>query len=138
MAVVIWNPLFEFNVPLMDKQHKQIVLIMNTIVERLETGEIDDEVKAQCQKAIVLVTNHFLEEEKLMENIGYPEIDKQKAMHKEIMAKMLVEKGEIDACEDVLSKGFVEEMREMFKKHILEEDRKYGYYYHRGIMPSAD
>ena len=134
--VVVWNPLFELKVPTMDEQHKEIVNIMNNIVEQLESGKIDDELKTKCQKALVFVANHFSDEEKLLEDIGYPDLDKQKEMHKEIMAKLKDVKAEIDIGEDIISEGIVEESREMFKKHILEEDGKYGYFYHNKIMPS--
>ena len=135
MAVVVWDPLFEFNIPAIDEQHKQIVNMMNMIVEKLASGEIDEDVKIKCQEALVYVANHFSDEEKLLDDIKYPALDIQKEMHKEIMAKLQDAKKEIDIGEDIISKGIVEELQEIVKKHIFVEDRKYSYFYHKGMMP---
>ena len=135
MAVVVWNRLYEYNIPVIDQQHKKIVDIMNNVVEKLEIGKISDDIKRECQIALIIVSEHFSDEERLLEDIGYPELDKQKELHKEIMAKLQNARREIDLENDIISQGIVEEFRDMFKTHILKEDRRYGYYYHKGIMP---
>lgn len=137
MAVVVWNKLFEYGIPIIDQQHKKIVTMMNNVVEKLEVEKISDDIKRECQIAIIIVAEHFSDEERLLEDIGYPGLSQQKELHKKIMLKLQNVRREIDLENDVLSQGIVGEFREMFKRHILEEDRKYGYYYHKGIMPSS-
>jgi len=138
MAVIIWNKLFEFDVPEMDKQHRTLVEIMNRLVDSMESADGKIKILALMEVASQYVVNHFTDEEKLMTDIGYPELEKQQKLHKEIIEKMLIFKKGIESGEIISVKGTIEELRELFKTHIFVEDRKYGYFYHNSEMLPDD
>jgi len=138
MAVIIWNNLFEFDVPEMDKQHRCIVEMMNRLVDSVESTDCKKEVLTLIEEAFQYVEKHFTDEEKLMADIGYPELEKQQKMHKAIVEELQGFNKSIESGETVPVKGLIEELRELFKTHILVEDRRYGYFYHNNAMPPED
>ncbi len=68
---------------------------------------------------------HFREEEKLMQSVGYGDLEAQKNMHRDIAAKIENFQKKVEDGEPVLSVTLTNEFKSWFRNHILVEDKKY-------------
>lgn len=86
----VWNDRFNIGVEVIDKEHKRLFKIINKLYEFK-----DEEVSSQwaCQEGIKFfkkhALEHFADEEKYMESIGYEWLEQHKFLHKGFRENML-------------------------------------------------
>ena len=125
MEKIIWDDSFSVGVLDLDRQHKQIVLMVNTLIEMSDT-KVDSEIISETlTKMTQYAINHFQKEEQYMLDYGYPEYSSQKKQHQEFKKKTA------DLCmETMLHKVAVSGeiftyLKLWWTNHILQEDMKY-------------
>lgn len=69
-----WKEEYSVGNDLLDEQHQRLIEIVNRIEGDEPIGDLLTELERYA-------TEHFREEERLIEAAGYPEIDKQKQQH---------------------------------------------------------
>jgi hemerythrin len=62
----------------MDKQHMRLVALLNNVYELLKEGKREEALELFKKELLSYVEHHLSEEEKFMEKIGYPDLDKHK------------------------------------------------------------
>jgi hemerythrin-like metal-binding protein len=129
MPFLTWSNEFEFGISEIDSQHHHWLDILNNFYDHLEGNNVKEHLLTLIDEAIDYTHYHFSEEEKLMNRIGYPAVDEQKAMHREIAEKILQFKKTIDADKPLVSMTVTHEFKDWFKHHILLEDKKYAQLY---------
>ena len=69
---------------------------------------------------------HFSEEERLMKQYGYPDLEVQVRRHQDLLQEVLVfrEKSRRDDVE--IDAEFIDFLKDWIVDHVLSEDRKYG------------
>ena len=127
MAFMHWSKEFELGVPEMDKQHQKWLEILNNFYDHISKyGDFNEEMKTLLNEAYDYTNYHFTEEERLMEELGYPALSEQKMMHNEIKEKIKSFKTKLEKGEHLLSISLTNELKSWFKNHILIEDKKYA------------
>ena len=119
MGIFKWGAEYELGIPEMDKQHQRWIEIINGFYDNLERKDVDSKVLNMINDVLDYTNYHFTEEEKMMESIGYSELDEQKKMHELITVKMKEYKRKIESKELLLSMTVTNEMKEWLKNHIL-------------------
>ncbi len=126
--------LIEFNGDLlthveeMDKQHMRLVALLNSVYEFLKEGKKEEALELFEKELLRYVDHHLSEEEKFMEEIGYPELDQHKKVH-EIFRREIynlipyVKSGDPKAFRQALSYAWG-----WLYTHIAKTDKKYGIY----------
>ncbi len=125
MSFLEWSSEYEFGIPEMDKQHKRWLELLNTFYDNLESKNMKKHLLKMLDEAIEYTHYHFKEEEALMSTIGYPALQDQKMLHKEIAKKIENFREKIAADKEVVSMVITNEFKSWFKTHILIEDKKY-------------
>lgn len=125
MGIFKWGAEYELGIPEMDKQHQRWIEIINGFYDNLERKDVDSKVLNMINDVLDYTNYHFTEEEKMMESIGYSELDEQKKMHELITVKMKEYKRKIESKELLLSITVTNELKDWLKNHILVEDKKY-------------
>lgn len=120
-----WDDKYSVNVKKMDDQHKKLFNLINELYSHMKKGHGKDHIANTLQELLNYTDYHFGNEEKILENNNYPEIEEQKRLHKMFVDKML------DAQKDFLAgRGGVSVQLTFFLKdwligHIGKIDKKY-------------
>jgi len=71
----------------LDKDHKRLVEMVNTISECLDNGNTEN-CKADVLELVNFAKGHFSREEQLLTKVGYPDVGKHRKHHRELDHKM--------------------------------------------------
>ncbi len=81
MEKIIWNKKFNTGIKELDEQHKQIIKVINTLIEKQNT-KVDSEIISDIlTKLIEYARNHFKKEEQYMIEFNYSEYLSHKEQH---------------------------------------------------------
>ena len=129
MTFVEWKDEYNVGDPLMDTHHRQFFNLVRELDHALKSGKEGVDRKAVLKFLIKYLKMHLQAEERLLENIGYPETKEHRAKHQEFEKKIRELEWSFDNDSDSL------DMEELFSliqnwllTHILEEDKKYSTY----------
>ncbi|MDN3513210.1 MAG: bacteriohemerythrin [Candidatus Brocadia sp.] len=134
MEKILWGENFSVGVRVLDEQHKQIVTIVNTLIEmsdaKIGSEIISDTLTKMTQYAI----NHFSKEEEYMLKYEYPEYLMQKKRHSEFKKKTVDFCMETMAHKETAPTEIFAYLKSWWTNHILQEDMKYKTFFNeRGL-----
>lgn len=126
MALIIWDSNYSVGVDSLDADHIVIISLINHIYEANQSA-IDGAAVGRILKVLMNQAQaHFHREEKLMEKIGYPDLDEHIKQHR-LLADQLKE-----LHEEWLRNQDAETVEEIIQllsfwleEHILKVDKKY-------------
>jgi hemerythrin len=125
MAFMAWSSKYEFGIPEMDEQHRHWLELLNNFYDGLAEQNMKLHLLKLLEEAIDYTHYHFEEEEKSMQNIGYPALTEQKKLHAEIGKKSENFRYKVMDDKPIVSMSITNEIKSWFKNHILVEDKKY-------------
>lgn len=76
-----WNPSLATGYKSIDDQHRALFGAIDALLDALRHGYADQEVKRTLQSMETYAADHFLQEEALMKENGYPELNEHLAAH---------------------------------------------------------
>ena len=134
MSLIQWNEYFSVGVKAMDQQHMKFIDMLNACLQAQERGQLHEITFDTLKDMMSYLNRHFGDEEKMMRDNGYPDVDSHIQMHRNFVAKTndfldryVSERGAI--AEDML--GF---LKDWFINHIVKIDKQYTDYMHdKGI-----
>ena len=124
MEALQWNETLATGIPVIDEQHKQIVVMVNQLRDAIEAG--DSEAAGQIiPKMVDYTVFHFTFEEELMEMANYSFLPVHRHVHQLFTKRIPEFQKRYAAGEDVLV-----ELHNMLVRwlanHIQNEDRDYA------------
>jgi len=124
---VMWSEKMSIGNDRIDRDHRHLLCLINTIGLVLKSDGLTDVVSATLEQLHFYTKDHFLREETLMLKIDYPKYMEQKKEHKllisrldEIMAKVKLEE-ENSSVESILP-DLAELLRNWLLDHVLQDD----------------
>ncbi len=134
MEKIIWGENFSVGVRDLDEQHKQIVTMVNTLIE-MNDAEVDSEIISDTlTKMTQYALDHFEREEQYMLDYKYPEYPSQRRQHQEFKKKTVEFCMETMVHEVTVPKEIFTYLRLWWTNHILQEDMKYKKFFNeRGL-----
>lgn len=124
-----WKDSYNIGIEEIDKQHKKLFEIGNSIYElaMLKDGQDHyDEIMSLISKLKDYTIYHFGYEERLMENNNYNELDAHKIQHDKFVEKLIdIETQEIDSRQKKVILDILDFIVSWISKHILVTDQKY-------------
>ncbi len=121
-----WKKCFETGISKIDEEHKMLVNLVQKLEGTMYEGNSNADTGLVLKELVKYVKIHFHDEEEVMKRAGYPELERHKILHKDLVhdvASILInfKNGkEWTTCELV---GF---LNYWLRNHILEEDVKIG------------
>lgn len=88
MALIDWSDSFSVGSQLMDDHHKKLFDIFNRLHAAMKAGRADAELDQIMKDLIDYTRYHFGEEEKMLERIGYTQLDMHKGLHRKFVAEL--------------------------------------------------
>jgi hemerythrin-like metal-binding protein len=125
MKTIIWDESFSVGVEVLDKQHQQIVAIINRLIDEPAEGFGSDEVARILADLTKFVHYHFQIEEQLLAEHGYPDLKTQQAEHKEFRIELAGFCLGSMKNHTIIPINILLYLKEWWVDHILVKDMKY-------------
>lgn len=125
MSRVEWSEKLSIGVPIVDKQHQQIIALICELEDAVRDNVGNKLLSASISSLVNYAKLHFVEEESLMAGVNYPGLGKHKLFHQYFLARISVfsermENGEPEVAEDLLTF-----LKLWFIDHICVSDCEY-------------
>lgn len=127
MSLMPWDPVkFDVKVQAMNHDHEHIVALINGI---------HDADAAKAPKAVVLrlldelgafTTEHFRDEEALMDFVAFPELLRHRSMHEQLLKDFARHRGAFASGGGRVSPQFFDFLKLWLTAHIRNIDVRYG------------
>lgn len=121
-----WRNELDIGVEAMNNEHKKLIELMNVIFEKAQANKPRDEVRDAIATLENAAREHFAEEERYLESIGYPGLKQHKEIHKKLLERFAVHVREFNQSEGPLSRQFFDFMKLWLSSHIMGIDKHYG------------
>jgi len=88
MGYFDWDPKFEMGVTAMDRQHQQLIAVMNRLHCESQKSEKKETLLATLRELRTKTDAHFQEEERYMTSIGYKDLKSHSLIHRQLMSSL--------------------------------------------------
>ena len=126
MALIDWNDSLSVSVAEIDRQHKELVALLNELHQAMGERRSVEALGAIIDGLVGYVASHFATEEKYFDQFGYPEAPAHKAEHAEFAAKAMDFKAGHEAGRVTLSIEILSFLADWVRNHIRDADMKYS------------
>ncbi len=126
MSAITWNDKMSVNVAEIDKQHKKLIDIINSLSEAMKSGKGKDVIGKIIKQLADYTVYHFGHEEKLFEKYNYPETKAHLAKHKEFVDKLNNWQKQLETGKLALSVQVINYLSSWLREHIMGTDQKYS------------
>lgn len=125
MALIEWREEFETGSASIDHEHREMIGLINALHGALGGADARDAVTDFLDEINAHIAAHFALEERMMRDIGYPEMAEHKADHEHLLDEIrdIMERHAADEFfdyEDVLA----ERLRVWFTEHFRTQDAR--------------
>jgi len=125
MDKIIWSKDFSVGNILIDEQHKKIVELINILIVH-HNASVHSETLAYVINELMLYSQHHLEcEEKLLEELQYPELSQHKKVHLKYKKKVTDIAMKVTNYDKEMPVELLEFLKDWWFNHILKEDMAY-------------
>jgi len=124
MRGIDWSDSLSVGCDEVDAEHQALVRLINECIALSQAGGEDDRIVAAVARLIVFADRHFTNEEQVMEQAGYPDLERHSAAHKEAMQDLCrigLKTGGVELCRSV-----GEYLASWFFAHAMTHDRELG------------
>ena len=126
MAVqFVWKDEYSVGNKKIDKQHKQIFALANSLTEVYDQYRI----KHTIMDLFKYARKHFSDEEKMMEEIGYPKLEEHRQIHLDMIERLTEISQETFDCNESIY-DFKKFIYDWMIDHVLEKDMDYFHFTH--------
>lgn len=126
MTIIAWKEVYETGILALDNEHRELVAAVNRLFEAVRDKRGDEMLTETLVKLEDYVLKHFQNEERLLEQYKYPDIENHRQAHVELIAAVVEMKERSFAEKETLAKDLLKFLRTWILDHIVEVDKKYG------------
>lgn len=126
MALIEWTPALELGVEQMDRQHRQLVKILNELHQAMLGGSQPRDLMRVMKELILYTKYHFTTEERLMAETGYPGLPRHKQKHEALTAKAEEYTAEVLRGRATVSLSILQFLKDWLNRHILGTDKEFA------------
>ena len=122
-----WDKKFSVGVDAIDKQHLQLVNLINKIEELKNKEPIDvKKVSMIIQELIVYTQSHFTQEEEVMRRHAFVGIERHKKLHQTFIEKVKLFEEKFEKGPQQVLDIMLPFLTKWLQHHIMVEDKKYS------------
>lgn len=128
MAFVEWMDQFSVGVDELDDQHRRLLEIINHLHEAMKSGNDRQRLCEVVDELVHYTRLHFEFEEKMMEQVGYPELAEHRRRHDAMVARVEQFRGDVADARASFGLKLMDFLKYWLTKHILGTDKGYAVY----------
>ncbi len=117
-----WIDSYAINVPIIDKQHKELFKMLDLIESSFKKGTTHTEILKVLKFLVGYVKHHFAAEEEVMKIAEYPGRAAHKILHKNLINDLMVKIKHLGATDYVNIYEIEEFVTAWLCEHIIQED----------------
>lgn len=126
MDLIQWNDTLSVGVSEIDKQHKELVRMINQLNDAMKVGKAKDQLGEILVGLVKYALSHFKTEEIYFDKFGFPEAISHKKEHLDFTQKVSDFKKSFDAGTVGLSVSIMTFLSNWLTNHIKTTDKKYS------------
>jgi len=126
MPIMTWKESYSVGIAEIDKQHKKLIELINTMHDAMAKGQGKAVVGKTLGDLISYCASHFAAEEKYFDQYGYPDAADHKDKHQKMTAKVLALQMQFEQGKATITLDVMEFLQQWLDKHILGTDKKYS------------
>jgi hemerythrin-like metal-binding protein len=131
MAAIEWQDEYSVGVKELDDQHRQLIYIIDKVIEEQKNKYDADKFSASLALLIHYAYTHFATEERYLLDAKFPELEQHIHEHINFIMKTLGLALKIEEGEDETRKELLKYLKEWFSLHVLGFDRHFIPYLQR-------
>lgn len=129
MAYMQWTPSLGVGVAELDEDHKLLIRLIGSLEDAVGYAREEQAIRTVLDTLIEYTVHHFAREEKVMAASGYPDLERHRAEHRELTARVKeVQRRVHGGGASALGPEVMEFLKEWLTNHILKEDMAYRPY----------
>jgi hemerythrin len=121
-----WNDSYSVKLPNIDGQHQKLFRIASELHAAMVAGKAQANVANLLDRLVQYVQVHFAYEERIMQQVGYPDFAAHKALHAELTRQVLQFQADLESGKQTLSVSLLHFLKKWLLNHIKNEDSKYA------------
>ena len=122
---LIWKDSFCSGNDLIDSQHQSLFRVANELLDASLLSRSSDEISGIIATLIKDISQHFVDEERILRDIEFPGLSKQKKEHSDLFAKCAKILDKYNASELAVGDVFQFLAYDVVMLHMLGSDREY-------------
>ena len=126
MSFIKWVNDYSIGVDSIDNQHKRLVSMINQLQKSIPSGIVNQEMGLVLKSLVDYTKYHFAEEEKLMEQIHFSELERHRQLHIDLTAQVTGIIVGLKKGKELTVFELIEFLKNWLIDHIIKEDRKIG------------
>lgn len=128
MKKIEWSPSLNLGIPKIDDQHKRLVQLANTMISASQSDGSDEMTAMICEELREYTQYHFRDEERVMEEAGYPDLAPHREEHKKLTERVQALHEHIQADDDSQVSVLLQLFTDWLVRHIAQSDRQIADY----------
>ena len=124
-----WTPGMSVGIAKVDEQHRELFVRLNRLVAAIRRGAGGTELNSTVDFLGEYVHKHFSEEEELMAEHQYPQLESHRKLHAKFIADLEAIKARLasgDEDSDTIASELHLELRDWLVRHIIGVDKVFG------------
>lgn len=127
MTTIKWRQSYETGVTSMDEQHKILIGLINELYEILRDKKNDpSSISTIVDSCIEYGTSHLIDEEKILRDYNYPDLEDHLAEHKKFTDTVTSLQQKLIADPTAATPYIYTFLRDWLLTHIVDKDKAYG------------
>lgn len=133
-VLFIWDDSYDVGISEINRQHQVLVHIVNDLYHLIVTGRSVLSVRRLIESLVEYTVNHFNYEEYLMEKYQYPDFQEHKAIHQELVGKVMDFVKRADTGDDSVAPELLDFLQGWLANHIKGADKGYSRFFQQKGM----
>lgn len=121
-----WNREMLTGVPDIDKQHRQLVALINDLHHALREGKTQQSMKEILDEVVEYTKYHFSFEEQMMQRCSYPDLNNHKRLHESLVRQVLNIYDGFENGKNCIGIETFNFLKDWLTNHILKVDKSYS------------
>lgn len=126
MSSFSWNESYSVRVQQLDAQHKMLFQTIGSLSDAMRMGKGSDVIRDVVHKLAIYTRTHFLQEEVLMKQTGYPALAAHQAQHQKLLSEVEQYKRALDEGQNPNTVAVLTFLQKWLVEHILKSDKAYS------------
>jgi hemerythrin len=124
MALIEWSKNFEIGVPAIDREHRELVALVNRVYGRLIAPGSDITISDFLGEIHARIAAHFESEERLMRARRYDQLEAHAAEHERLLDEIRAMIRDYEHQREYDELRFAARLSEWFSKHFQSHDAR--------------
>jgi len=126
MSFITWSDFLSIGVPEVDKQHKQLVQMVNCLHDHMLKGDAKDILSRMLARIIELIGIHFVTEERIMKQHEFPHAQEHMREHKKFLDTAVDLQNRFNSEHTDVTGETMEFLDEWLYQHLMVSDKLLG------------